>query len=127
MRRRQPTSNAGIYVDVSSPRAVDLLVAELAAPVGVRSLPALALSPLVVKRSLIGRMAGIGTAARRHGGTKKTVSEEHIKQVRVEHQLLFADCEDASATRAKSKRLLDDIMGKVMLDVQHQLKFARSS
>ena len=122
-RRRQPTSNAGVYVDVSSPRAVDLLVAELALPVGDRALPALALSPLVVKRSMIGRMAGIGTAAR---GRILSVSEQNHRE-HIGLEFLFADCEDASATRAKLKRLLDDTMGKVMLDVQHQLKFARSS
>ena len=41
--------------------------------------------------------------------------DEQIKQLRVE-------CEDASATRAKAKRLFDDIMGKVKLNVEHQLK-----
>ena len=61
---RLPTSKAGVMVDFESPRAVDVLVAEFASPVGDRSLPALELPADVVARGLIGRMGGIGAKAR---------------------------------------------------------------
>ena len=63
--RRLPTTKAGVMVDFESPRAVGVLVAEFASPVGDRSLPALELTADVVARSLIERTGGIGSNARR--------------------------------------------------------------
>ena len=63
-RLRLPTTKAGVMVDCESPRAVDVLLAELASPVGDRSLPALELPADVVARGLIERIGGIGSAAR---------------------------------------------------------------
>ena len=61
---RLPTSKAGVMVDFESPRAVGVLVAEFASPVGDRSLPALEQTADVVARGLIERIGGIGSLAR---------------------------------------------------------------
>ena len=61
---RLPTTKAGVIVDFESPRAVGVLVAEFASPVGDRSLPALEQTAEVVARGLIERMGGIGSSAR---------------------------------------------------------------
>ena len=46
--------------------------------------------------------------------------DETIRQLR-------RDVEDATQTRAKAKKLFDDIMGKVKLNVEHQLKLENKS